>query len=46
MLQSRTMNNKMNRHRSSRPEVICKKKGVLRNFTKIHRKTPVPESLF
>ena len=45
MLQSRTMNNKMNRHRSSRPEVICKK-GVLRNFTKIHRKTPVPESLF
>ena len=33
------------RSRSSRPEVFCKK-GVLRNFPKIHRKTPVPESLF
>ena len=27
------------------PEVFCKK-GVLRNYAKIHRKTPVPESLF
>ena len=26
----------------SRPEVFCKK-GVLKNFEKIHRKTPVPE---
>ena len=31
--------------RSRRPEVFCKK-GVLRNFTKTHRKTPVPASLF
>ena len=31
--------------RSSRPEVFCKK-FVLKNFTKIHRKTPVPESFF
>ena len=31
--------------RSSRLEVFCKK-GVVRNFAKIHRKTPVPESLF
>ena len=31
--------------RSSRPEVFCKK-GVLGNFTKIHRKTRVSESLF
>ena len=30
--------------RSSRPEVFCKK-DVLRNFEKIHKKTPVPESL-
>ena len=30
---------------SSRPEVFCKK-GVHKNFRKIHRKTPVPESLF
>ena len=27
------------------PEVFCKK-GVLRNFAKIPRKRPVPESLF
>ena len=32
-------------NRISHPEMFCKK-GVLRNFTKIHRKTPVPESLF
>ena len=31
-------------NRSSRPEVFCKK-GVLK-FRKIHRKAPVPESLF
>ena len=31
--------------RSTRPEVFCEK-GVLRNFTKIHRKTLVPEPLF
>ena len=31
--------------RSSRPEVFCKT-GVLRNFAKINRKTPVAESLF
>ena len=31
--------------RCRRPEVFCKK-GVLKNFTKIHRNTPVPESLF
>ena len=31
--------------RSSRPEVFCKK-GVLRNFTKFTRKTPVPYLLF
>ena len=31
--------------RSSRPEVFCKI-GVLRNFAKIHKKAPVPESLF
>ena len=31
--------------RSSRLDVFCKK-GVLRNFAKIQRKTPVPESLF
>ena len=31
-------------NRSSRPEVFCKK-GVLRNFCKIHRKTPVSGSL-
>ena len=30
--------------RSSRPEALCKK-SVLK-FSKIHRKTPVPESLF
>ena len=32
------------RHKSSRPEVFCKK--VLLKFRKIHRKTSVPESLF
>ena len=32
-------------YRSSRQEVFCEK-GVLRNFAKIHRKRPVPESLF
>ena len=31
--------------RSSSPEVFSQK-GVLKHFTKIHRKTPVPESLF
>ena len=31
------------RNRSSRPEMFCKK-GVLRKFRKIHRKTPVPDS--
>ena len=31
--------------RCSVKKVFCKK-GVLRNFTKIHRETPVPESLF
>ena len=31
--------------RRSRPEAFCKK-GVLKNFEKIHRKTPVPESHF
>ena len=31
--------------RRSRPQVFCEK-GVLRNFPKIHRKTPEPESLF
>ena len=30
--------------RSSRPEVFCKK-GILRNFAKIHRKAPAPEPL-
>ena len=31
-------------YRRSHPDVFCKK-GILRNFTKIYRKTPVPESL-
>ena len=31
-------------YRSSRPDVFCKK-GVLRNFTKLTGKTPVPEYL-
>ena len=35
----------LNIHRNRRPAVFCKK-SVLRNLTKIHRKTPVPESLF
>ena len=30
--------------RSSCPEVFCKE-GVLKNFAKIHRKTPVPETM-
>ena len=33
------------KHRSIRPEVFYKK-GVLRNFAKIHLKIPVPESRF
>ena len=28
------------------PEVFCKKIGALRNFVKINRKIPAPESLF
>ena len=32
-------------YRRSRPEVFCKK-GVKKKFHKIHRKTPVPGSLF
>ena len=35
----------LKRFRSSRSEMFCKK-GVFRNFAKIHRKTPVPESLY
>ena len=31
-------------NRSSCPEVVCQK-GVLKKLSKIHRKTPVPESL-
>ena len=31
--------------RTKRPEVICKKRCSLK-FRKIHRKTPVPETLF
>ena len=33
------------RNRSSHPEMFSRK-GVLRYLRKIHRKTPVPESLF
>ena len=33
------------RNRSSHPEMFSRK-GVLRYFGEIHRKTPVPESLF
>ena len=29
--------------RNSRPDMLCKK-GVLGNFAKVHRQTPVPES--
>ena len=32
-------------HRSTHLEVFCQK-GVLKNFAKIHGKTPVPEPLF
>ena len=34
----------LEKHRSSRPEVFCKR-GVVAKFCKIHRETPVPESL-
>ena len=33
------------RNRSRHPEMFSRK-GVLRHIRKIHRKTPVPESLF
>ena len=32
-------------YRSSRPEVFCKK-DILRNFAKVHRKAPVPQTIF
>ena len=34
----------MREFRSSRPDVLCKK--VVLKISQIHRKTPVPESLF
>ena len=31
---------------ASEPKEVLREKGVLKNFCKIHRKTPVPETLF
>ena len=40
-----SMKGKLHLCRSSRAEMFCEK-DVLKSFEKIHRKTPVPESLF